>query len=103
MTCECWGRRIPMDDWREELARRFAPLAPATPPEVLSQRELDAQRERFYRTVAVPALRELKTELEQYGRVVEVRTDERSHAEMTVRYAGCEELYYAVKVRLEAP
>ena len=87
--------------WRQDLDAFFR------------QRELRQQREQesinkwqrvadeFLDSVAMPALEELKPELEKHGRKVEVaRAYQR--AVMTVEYQNEEELAYMVRVRVTA-
>ena len=86
-----------MGDWKQKLAGQFNELAQKTQSEAAGKETQTKKAEQFIASTAVPALEELKTELEKYGRTVVVRTGA-NDASITVTYQGTEEIHYAVRV-----
>ena len=89
-----------MDDWKKELAGRFRAPDDQERQDVAGVDEQRVKAEMFYASVASPALAELKRELERYGRQVEVKSDLRSLATITVRHQGKEEFFYDIRVKI---
>jgi hypothetical protein len=88
-----------MEDWKKDLSDFFNATKEKKHQNELKLKQKTAEVASFYSSKAVPALEELKAELEKHGRQVTIHTS-KEYPSITVKFEGAEEYSYAIKVRV---
>jgi hypothetical protein len=90
-----------MNDWQDDL-KSFFKAQKADSDQRRKDDEINSQVKKFYTSKVKPAFKELKKELERYGRDVQIAVGDR-FATIEVNFEGRLELNYQVKVNQVCP
>jgi hypothetical protein len=89
-----------MENWKKTLATILKKQTENRGDKDIKHSHEKLRVEKFYSTIVNPALQELKSELERYGRDVDVYTERPDFASIIVNFEGEEELDYSIEVMI---
>jgi len=88
-----------MSDWKSDLANSFKKKGENKKSDEEKLKITKEEVVKFFLQIVIPAFRELKTELEKYGRDVRI-TNSSESSMIEVHYEGQMEIDYSIKVRI---
>jgi hypothetical protein len=89
-----------MKDWKKILASFFEKQKEEKGEKEEKRSKEKLRVEKFYATIVTPAFEELKSEFKKHGREVEVYSERRDFASISIDFEGEEELDYSIEVML---
>lgn len=94
-----------MEDWKNDLGDMFKNIEEKGRKDEENVKKREAEAEKFFTSIVIPAFEELKNELEKHGREVSTPTGYKSvysqvGAIMSVKFEGVEEYVYGIGVKI---